>query len=125
MPNVVTRDYTARAVVAEQSLAAGAAQLQGTEINTSTTFGGKMAGRIANGGSAPTAGAIARLMIRTPGGTWIQEDMVVGQLGANAVTDFVFVVQDVGRATVYFDSPTGNAVTVQAAFHENTSMTIT
>ena len=125
MPNTVTRNYTARTILASTSIGPGGSAVAGTEIDMSTTFGGKITGRIANGASTPTVGAVARLMVRQDGsGTAIQAGVLVAGVAANTNYDFVFDVSDFGRVSIVFDPPTGNAVTAFAYLHENTSANI-
>lgn len=111
---------TARTVIASASLSAGNTAVGALDVRT--TFGGIVTVKITNGATGPSTAPTVTINVSTDNSNWIKLTSTQSNLGNNVVTMMVF---DISK-TMYFQcSITGNvaqAVTVEALFHEITSI---
>jgi hypothetical protein len=116
----MTISHAATTIQSSTSCGAGSTVTSSTFTNAGLEF--TVHGRIANGGSAPSAGCTAALNQSVDGSTWFQRAVFYPGTAASTNYDFSFdCPADVMYAQVVFTGNTGNAVTVQAFVQSLTS----
>lgn len=128
-----TATKTARTLIAASTSVAAAGSVRGA-VDLRTKFGGTLTVKITNGGTGPTAQAVAYLMVAhdagslpatgAAGANW-KTLAVIGGGGttASAVTELSFEVpHGVMHAQIEVSGNTGQAVTCEAFLSELTSI---
>jgi hypothetical protein len=117
---VATKTY--RTLQASASNTAGSTTT-GTGLSLLTALGGTLVAVITNGGTGPTVACDLVVEVSGDNSTWYEFARMTSQTGNSTVTTFrVRVPESVLYVRSRFTGNTGQTVTVEAYFHELTSI---
>jgi hypothetical protein len=120
---MATATTTVRTLQASASNSAGGTTT-GTGFDNRTSFGGLVMARITNGGTGPTVGCDIFIEVSRDNSEWRTLFKGTALVTASNVDDFpVRIEPGIQYVRSRFTGNTGQAVTVEAYYHEVTSIT--
>lgn len=122
--STATNNTEAKTLQASGSVTA-AGTLTGTELSIDDTFGGVVTGRITNGSTGPTLPCTCFIEYSLNNSDWRTLQSVTADVTNSGIYDFTIPIRCVaGYIRSRFTGNTGQAVTAEAFFHQETNVGI-